>query len=210
MRKQFQIRPVWSRGRLVQGRSFFIGVGSGGPLVQGHRFVAGNWKVPERVGGGVFSMGASVLGWGCWCRRAVERRAGLSTGGSLPSFSRRKFPAHQPPSDPRAALHFAAPRTLPRAAPRCAAPHTSPPARSHTRRAKDGGLLDVQHDIEALGHYDAAYWKKLFDSRIGTTRWPHGSGVWSKKEWVLPVSPGDGGEGLRERRDQGSKGSAST
>ncbi len=55
-------------------------------------------------------------------------------------------------------------------------------------RAQDGGLLDVQHDMEALAHYDGAYWKKLFDSRVGTTKWPHGSGVWSKKEWVLPVS----------------------
>ena len=28
----------------------------------------------------------------------------------------------------------------------------------------------------------------LFDTRVGTTTWPTGSGVWSKKEWVLPVS----------------------
>ena len=55
-------------------------------------------------------------------------------------------------------------------------------------RARDGGLLDVKHDMEALAHYDAAYWKKLFDGRVGTTAWPFGSGVWSKKEWVLPVS----------------------
>jgi len=53
-------------------------------------------------------------------------------------------------------------------------------------RANDGGLLDVQHDVDALKEYDASYWKKLFDSRIGTTRWPFGSGVWSKKELVLP------------------------
>ena len=53
-------------------------------------------------------------------------------------------------------------------------------------RASDGGLLDVQHDLNALGRYDADYWKKLFDGRIGTTKWPFGSGVWSKKEWVLP------------------------
>ena len=67
-------------------------------------------------------------------------------------------------------------------------------------RARDGGLLDVRHDMEALAHYDAAYWKKLFDGRVGTTTWPFGSGVWSKKEWVLPVSggrvgAGDGGGG---------------
>lgn len=53
-------------------------------------------------------------------------------------------------------------------------------------RAADGSLLDVQHDMEALGRYDAKYWKNLFDGRIGTTKWPFGSGVWSKKEWVLP------------------------
>lgn len=53
-------------------------------------------------------------------------------------------------------------------------------------RAKDGGLLDVYHDMDALKQYDAAYWKNLFDKRVGTTGWPYGSGVWSKKEWVLP------------------------
>ena len=55
-------------------------------------------------------------------------------------------------------------------------------------RAKGGGLLDVEHDLAALQRYDAAYWKKLFEGRVGTTKWPYGSGVWSKKEWVLPVS----------------------
>ncbi|KAI3948922.1 hypothetical protein MKW92_013601 [Papaver armeniacum] len=49
-----------------------------------------------------------------------------------------------------------------------------------------GGLLDVQHDMEALKKFDGQYWKNLFDSRIGKTTWPYGSGVWSKKEWVLP------------------------
>ncbi|KAF8055281.1 Threonine synthase [Scenedesmus sp. PABB004] len=53
-------------------------------------------------------------------------------------------------------------------------------------RSKDGGLLDVYHDMDALKQYDAAHWKKLFDGRVGTTAWPYGSGVWSKKEWVLP------------------------
>ncbi|KAK9865180.1 hypothetical protein WJX84_000997 [Apatococcus fuscideae] len=53
-------------------------------------------------------------------------------------------------------------------------------------RSEDGGLLDVQHDIEALQNYGPEYWKALFDSRTGRTAWPFGSGVWSKKEWVLP------------------------
>jgi hypothetical protein len=55
-------------------------------------------------------------------------------------------------------------------------------------RSQDGGLLDVFHDMEALGKYGPDYWKALFDGRVGTTGWPYGSGVWSKKEWVLPVS----------------------
>ncbi|KAH6761650.1 Pyridoxal-5'-phosphate-dependent enzyme family protein [Perilla frutescens var. hirtella] len=53
-------------------------------------------------------------------------------------------------------------------------------------RSSDGGLLDVHHDMDALRQFDGRYWRTLFDSRIGTTRWPYGSGVWSKKEWVLP------------------------
>lgn len=54
-------------------------------------------------------------------------------------------------------------------------------------RSSDGGLLDVYHDMEALSKYGPEYWKAVFDARIGTTSWPYGSGVWSKKEWVLPV-----------------------
>eukprot|EP00271_Cylindrocystis_brebissonii_P018899 TRINITY_DN550_c0_g1_i1.p1 TRINITY_DN550_c0_g1~~TRINITY_DN550_c0_g1_i1.p1 ORF type:complete len:534 (-),score=106.23 TRINITY_DN550_c0_g1_i1:1289-2890(-) len=58
-------------------------------------------------------------------------------------------------------------------------------------RSKTGALLDVEHDMETLGRYDAKYWKHLFDSRIGKTTWPYGSGVWSKKEWVLPEIDND-------------------
>jgi hypothetical protein len=54
-------------------------------------------------------------------------------------------------------------------------------------RAKDGGLLDVHHDMKALAQYGPEYWRAVFDARVGTTAWPYGSGVWSKKEWVLPV-----------------------
>ena len=72
-------------------------------------------------------------------------------------------------------------------------------------RARDGGLLDVEHDMAALARFDAAYWKKLFDSRIGTAKWPFGSGVWSKKEWVLPVSgAGEVGEPCTRGAAQGS------
>ena len=55
-------------------------------------------------------------------------------------------------------------------------------------RANDGSLLDVRHDMEALAIYGPEYWRALFDTRMGRTQWPTGSGVWSKKEWVLPVS----------------------
>ncbi|GLT60796.1 hypothetical protein SLA2020_335460 [Shorea laevis] len=58
-------------------------------------------------------------------------------------------------------------------------------------RSQSGGLLDVQHDMDALKNYDGKYWRDLFDSRVGKTTWPYGSGVWSKKEWVLPEIDSD-------------------
>jgi threonine synthase len=51
---------------------------------------------------------------------------------------------------------------------------------------KCGELLEVQHDLAALKRRSAAAWVKLFDERSGTSRWPYGSGVWGKKEWVIP------------------------
>lgn len=54
-----------------------------------------------------------------------------------------------------------------------------------------GGLLDVEHDVEALRDRSAASWMDLFDSRIRTNEWPYGSGVWGKKEWVLPSIDND-------------------
>jgi threonine synthase len=52
--------------------------------------------------------------------------------------------------------------------------------------AKCGNLLEVHHDMDRLRQTTADEWKHLFTSRTGTNRWPYGSGVWSKKEWVLP------------------------
>jgi threonine synthase len=49
-----------------------------------------------------------------------------------------------------------------------------------------GGLLEVVHDMDALAQHSAAEWRRLFDSRVHTTQWPYGSGVWGKKEWVCP------------------------
>ena len=52
--------------------------------------------------------------------------------------------------------------------------------------ARDGALLEVAHDMDELGKRSAADWKKLFRERAGSTERPYGSGVWGKKEWVLP------------------------
>lgn len=49
-----------------------------------------------------------------------------------------------------------------------------------------GSLLEVHHEREPLKARSADQWKQLFDSRISTTRWPYGSGVWGLREWVIP------------------------
>ena len=54
-----------------------------------------------------------------------------------------------------------------------------------------GGLLDVRHDLDALRDRSAAAWMKLFDDRYKRTAWPYGSGVWGKREWVIPTMPDD-------------------
>ncbi len=53
-------------------------------------------------------------------------------------------------------------------------------------RAPDGGLLDVVHDLEALSTRSPESWRALFDARAGARGWPDRSGVWGKREWVLP------------------------
>lgn len=49
-----------------------------------------------------------------------------------------------------------------------------------------GDLLDVIHDHEALKDRSSAAWIRLFDERTRKNQWPYGSGVWGKKEWVIP------------------------
>ncbi|HNR88629.1 MAG TPA: threonine synthase [Spirochaetota bacterium] len=49
-----------------------------------------------------------------------------------------------------------------------------------------GSLLEVRHDIDKLRKKKPPEWKALFDGRVMTTKWPYGSGVWGKKEWVCP------------------------
>lgn len=53
------------------------------------------------------------------------------------------------------------------------------------------GLLEVHHDSAALRDRSAAAWMKLFDDRYKRTFWPYGSGVWGKREWVMPMMPDD-------------------
>jgi len=50
----------------------------------------------------------------------------------------------------------------------------------------EGGLLQVVHDMDELAKTSAADWKELFEGRARRNGWPYGSGVWGKKEWVLP------------------------
>ncbi len=49
-----------------------------------------------------------------------------------------------------------------------------------------GSLLEVQHDLNALSQTTADGWKGLFEERYKSNQWPYGSGVWGKKEWILP------------------------
>ena len=49
-----------------------------------------------------------------------------------------------------------------------------------------GDLLDVHHDLTALQRRSAAAWMQLFDDRYRRNVFPYGSGVWGKKEWVVP------------------------
>ena len=64
-------------------------------------------------------------------------------------------------------------------------------------------LLEVEHDLAALGNLPPKSWKQLFDDRYKRTTWPYGSSVWGKKEWVCPdleddniVSMDEGGTNL--------------
>jgi threonine synthase len=53
------------------------------------------------------------------------------------------------------------------------------------------GLLEVVHDMEALRDRSGPAWMKLFDERYKLNLWPYGSGVWGKREWVMPQLPDD-------------------
>src|SRR5690348_7099571 len=56
---------------------------------------------------------------------------------------------------------------------------------------KCNSLLEVQHDTAALAERVAKNWKKVFEDRYKSNLWPYGSGVWGKKEWILPEIKND-------------------
>ena len=49
-----------------------------------------------------------------------------------------------------------------------------------------GGLLEVQHDVQALAGTSAVEWRQRFDARGPTRTGWDASGIWGKREWVLP------------------------
>jgi threonine synthase len=59
------------------------------------------------------------------------------------------------------------------------------------RCPKCDGLLQVVHDVEALKDRTGPVWMRLFEERYRQNAWPYGSGVWGKREWVMPQIPDD-------------------
>ena len=52
------------------------------------------------------------------------------------------------------------------------------------------------------GPRGAAAWMKLFEDRYKSNEWPYGSGVWGKKEWILPeISDDEHRLALRRRHE---------
>lgn len=68
--------------------------------------------------------------------------------------------------------------------PQCGATYPLNAVIYHCERCQS--LLEVQHDLEALSRRSAAAWMRLFEERYKSNEWPYGSGVWGKKEWLLP------------------------
>ena len=47
-------------------------------------------------------------------------------------------------------------------------------------------LLEVQHDVQAVREKEAKTRRNILEERYKSNSWPYGSGVWGKKEWILP------------------------
>lgn len=56
------------------------------------------------------------------------------------------------------------------------------------RCASCGDLLEVRHDVERLARVSPHEWRRTFDARGPHRAGWDGSGVWSKREWVLPAA----------------------
>lgn len=54
-----------------------------------------------------------------------------------------------------------------------------------------GGLLEVQHDLETLRRTPAEEWRRRFDARGPQRAGWDSSGVWARREWVLPAATED-------------------
>jgi len=54
-----------------------------------------------------------------------------------------------------------------------------------------GELLEVRHDMDRLRLNGGDTWRDIFDSRLGSQKFPWGSGVWRFKELILPDLPAD-------------------
>lgn len=52
-----------------------------------------------------------------------------------------------------------------------------------------GNLLEVHHETEPLKDKSPSQWKELFDRRYVNPQYPFGSGIWNKKELILPNIP---------------------
>ncbi|MDH5717219.1 MAG: threonine synthase [Spirochaetia bacterium] len=54
------------------------------------------------------------------------------------------------------------------------------------RCPKCNNLLEVIHNLDELKKKSADEWKETFENRYKSNEFPYSSGVWGKKEWVLP------------------------
>lgn len=57
------------------------------------------------------------------------------------------------------------------------------------RCPKSGDLLEVRHDTTALKNKSAQDWRELFEKRWRSHDRVDASGIWGKREWVLPGIP---------------------
>ncbi|MBN8223175.1 MAG: threonine synthase, partial [Spirochaetes bacterium] len=57
------------------------------------------------------------------------------------------------------------------------------------RCPKSGDLLEVRHDTAALKNKSAQDWRELFEKRWRSHDRVDASGIWGKREWVLPDIP---------------------